>query len=293
MTTAPMFDSMAHFAHNGKSFHFASRFMPAGERDRIGAVYAYCRITDDIVDEAADNCSADLHKHLDAWLDLSRRAYAGEPSGLAVVDRVMGDMRANDIPFRYAEELIAGMRMDVDPIEFRDLLQLRIYSYRVAGVLGVWLTRLYGIGDPWMLDRAATLGHAMQLTNIVRDVGDDWRRGRVYLPTSLMRSYGLTRTHLGAMYRGEMRVTTSYRAVMEAMMATADVCYQSAFEAIPFLPASFRRSVAVAAEVYRGIHAEVRRVGYDTISRRAQTTLPQKVLLGARGLGRLRASAAA
>ena len=294
MSAVALLNPMAHFAHNGKSFHFASRFMPASERARIGALYSYCRLTDDLVDEAGDATPAEIHARLDGWLLRSRQAYAGEPSGNAVVDRVMADMRETGVSFQYAAELIAGMRMDIDPTEFRDLKDLRVYTYRVAGVIGVWLTELYGIDDPWMLDRAATLGHAMQLTNIVRDVGDDWRRGRVYLPTSLMRSYGLTRDDLAAMYRGGVRsVTSAYRAAMEALMTTADVYYESAFEAMPFLPATFRRSVAIAAEVYRGIHGEVRRVGYDTISRRARTTLGQKMLLGARGLGRLRAAPAA
>jgi phytoene synthase len=293
VTAAVVVNPMANFARNGKSFHFASRFMPAYERDRISAVYTYCRLTDDLVDEAGDVSPAELHHRLDGWLEASRRAYAGDSTGHPVVTRVMRDMRESGVPFRYAAELVAGMRMDIDPCEFKDFIQLRIYSDRVAGVVGVWLTRLYGIDDPWTLERAATLGHAMQLTNIVRDVGDDWRRGRVYLPTSLMRSYGLEREDLGAMYRGELPLTTPYRAVLEAMMATADVSYHAAFEAMPALPPTFRRAVAVAAEVYRGIHAEVRRVGYDTISRRAHTTLSQKVLLGARGLGRLRAAAAA
>jgi phytoene synthase len=293
MTTAALSNPAAHFARNGKSFHFASRFMPSGERDRIAAVYSYCRLTDDLVDEAENASPAELHERLDDWLACSLRAYTGESSGNPVVDRVMTDMRERSVPFVYVRELISGMRMDIDPIEFSDFIRLRIYTYRVAGVIGVWLTRLYGIDDPWMLERAAALGHAMQLTNIVRDVGDDWQRGRVYLPTSLMRSYGLTRDDLGAMYRGDRPVTTAYRAAMEAMMATADVSYAAAFEAMPLLPATFRRAVAVAAEVYRGIHAEVRRVGYDTISRRAHTSLGQKVLLGARGLGRLRAATAA
>lgn len=288
-----LLNPMAHFAHNGKSFHFASRFMPASERDRISAVYSYCRLTDDLVDEAGDMPRAELHGRLDDWLFRSQGAYAGEPSGIPAVDRAMTDMRESGVPFRHAAELIAGMRMDIDPEEFRDFKDLRIYTYRVAGTVGVWLTGLYGIDDPWMLDRAATLGHAMQLTNIVRDVGDDWRRGRVYLPTSLMHSYGLTRDDLGAMYRGEHPVTPAYRAAMEAMMATADVWYDAAFEAMSSLPPTFRRAVAIAAEVYRGIHCEVRRVGYDTISRRAHTSLGQKVILGARGLGRLRAAPAA
>ena len=293
MSAVALLNPMTHFAHNGKSFHFASRFMPASERDRVSALYSYCRLTDDLVDEAGDLSRAEVHARLDDWLLRSRLAYAGESSGIAVVDRVMADMRAARVPFQYAAELIAGMRMDIDPTVFRDLKDLRVYTYRVAGVIGVWLTELYGIDDPWVLERAATLGHAMQLTNIVRDVGDDWRRGRVYLPTSLMRSYGLTRDDLGAMYRGVRPVTSAYRAAMEALMTTADVHYDAAFEAMRFLPATFRRSVAIAAEVYRGIHGEVRRVGYDTISHRAHTSLGQKVLLGARGLGRLRAAPAA
>lgn len=293
MSSVALLNPMAHFARNGKSFHFASRLMPASERARISALYSYCRLTDDLVDEAGDARPAEVHARLDDWLARSRAAYCGEPSGNAIIDRVMTDMRETGVSFQYAAELIAGMRMDIDPIEFRDLRELRVYTYRVAGVIGVWLTELYGIDDPWMLERAATLGHAMQLTNIIRDVGDDWRRGRVYLPTSLMRSYGLTRDGLGAMYRGVRPVTSSYRAAMEALMSTAEVYYAAAFRAMPFLPPTFRRSVAIAAEVYRGIHAEVRRVGYDTISRRAATTLGQKVLLGARGLGRLRDAPAA
>lgn len=284
----PSFNPMAHFAHHGRSFHFASRFMPPRERECVGAVYAYCRLTDDLVDEAGDASPAELYRQLDEWLACSRRAYSGDSSGVPIVDRVMGDMREKGIPFQYASELIAGMRMDVDPPEFRDLIELRTYTYRVAGVVGLWLTELFDVHDSWVLERAAALGHAMQLTNIVRDVGDDWRRGRVYLPTSLMRSYGITREDLGAMYRGERRVTPAFRAAMEALMTTADVFYRSAFEAMPLLPPTFRRSVAVAAEVYRGIHTEVRRAGYDTITYRAHTRLPQKLFLATRGLGRLR-----
>ncbi len=286
--TATSFDPMAHFARHGRSFHFASRFMTRRDRERVGAVYAYCRLTDDLVDEAVDAGPAELHARLDDWLHRSHRGYSGFESGIPVVDRVMTDMRVHGIPFQYAAELIEGMRMDVAPPEFRDLIQLRVYTYRVAGVIGVWLSELFGIHDPWVLERAATLGHAMQITNIVRDVGDDWRRGRVYLPTSLLRSYGVTHDDLGAMYRGERSVTPGFRGAMEALMATADVSYRAAFEAMPLLPPAFRRSVAVAAEVYRGIHAEVRRAGYDTITRRAHTRLTQKLVLASRGLGRLR-----
>ncbi|MEO7086742.1 MAG: phytoene/squalene synthase family protein [Gemmatimonadaceae bacterium] len=289
-TSAFGIDAMAHFARNGRTFHFASRLMPGDERARVGDVYSYCRLTDDLVDEAGDASDEELYSRLDQWLALSRSSYDGDLTGIDIVDRAMTDMRARGVPFRYADDLIAGMRMDIRPPEFQDLIHLSTYTYRVAGVVGLWLSRLFGVTDPWALDRAATLGHAMQLTNIVRDVGDDWRRGRVYLPVSLLRSYGITRDELGAMYDGTRSITPGFRAAMETLMTIADAHYLRAFEAMPILPPAFRRSVAVAAEVYRGIHDEVRRNGYDTIRLRAHTTLPRKVALGSRGLGRLRAA---
>jgi phytoene synthase len=261
--------------------------MSAADRDRVAAVYAYCRHTDDIVDEAGPVSSEMISRRLDAWHALSRAAYDGYPCGDPIIDRAMSDMRDCAVPFRHAAELIAGMRMDLTPTEFRDLASLRGYTHRVAGVVGLWLSQLFGVNEPWVLHRAAQLGHAMQLTNIVRDVGDDLRRGRVYLPVSMMRSYGLTRADLDMMASGGRPVSTAYRAVLEALMATADAHYTMAFEAMPFLPSGFRRSVAVAAEVYRGIHDEVRAADYDTLTRRAVTTLPRKIVLGLRGVRRL------
>jgi phytoene synthase len=280
--------ALGYFARHGRSFHFASQLLSAGDRDRVAAVYAYCRQTDDIVDEAGAMSAAMIARRLDAWHALSRSAYDGFPCGDAVVDRAMYDMRAGGVPFSYASELIAGMRMDVVPTDFRDLAALRDYAHRVAGVVGLWMSQLFGVREPWVLHRAALLGHAMQLTNIVRDVGDDLRRGRVYLPVSMMRSYGLSRADLDAMAAGARPISTAYRAVLEALMTTADAHYAMAFEAMPLLPTGFRRSVAVAAEVYRGIHDEVRAADYDTLTRRAVTTSLRKCVLGVRGLRRLR-----
>jgi phytoene synthase len=286
-------NSIGYLAHHGRTFSFAARLLGPRERARVAAVYAYCRFTDDLVDEAHGASRAELHDRLDQWLGVSREAYDGRVTGASAVDRAMHDMREHGLPFRYAEELIAGMRSDIDAPLFQDLTQLRAYTYRVAGVVGLWMTESFGVRDPWVLERAVALGHAMQLTNIVRDVGDDWRRGRVYLPATLMRSYGLRLSDIDAIYRGTAPVSPAFRAVLEAMMAAADAHYGMGFDAMPDLPPAFRRSVAVAAEVYRGIHAEIRRAGYDTISRRAYTTTARKLVLGARGLGRLRLAAQA
>ena len=113
----------------------------------------------------------------------------------------MGEMRDAGVPFHYAEELVEGMRMDLDNTRYQTLADLRVYSYRVASVVGGWLTEQFGIQDPWVLERAYALGHAMQLTNILRDVGEDLGLGRLYLPENLLRRYGVDRARLEATTR--------------------------------------------------------------------------------------------
>lgn len=269
-------------AEHAKSFRFASRLFPAEHREQVSGVYAWCRYTDDLVDEA-DLPTPELEARLTAWLRLSRRAYRGETTGNELADRVMTEMREADVPFGYAEALIEGMRMDVRGTEYGTLTELWVYTYRVASVVGLWLTELFGIRDPWMLDRAASLGHAMQLTNILRDVGEDLEAGRLYLPTTWLAAHELARPDLEEMARtGE--IDDRYRALIDRLIAIADAEYRHAAPAIDRLPDFYRRPVAVAADVYRGIHDAIRANDYDNLSRRAYTSLLDKVRLGAGAL---------
>ena len=119
----------------------------------------------------------------------------------------------------------------------------------------------------------------MQLRNILRDVGEDLARGRLYLPTSAIARFGLTTADLDAIRSGARPVGREYRMLMESLMDVADADYRLAAEAIPKLPSEFRRAAAVASVVYQGIHGAIRRIGYDTLRRRAYTTLPRKVAL--------------
>ncbi|HEU4990110.1 MAG: phytoene/squalene synthase family protein [Gemmatimonadota bacterium] len=275
---------MAYFAHHSRSFRFAARFMPAPQRDQLARVYAYCRYTDDLVDRAADPSRAAIEARLATWLRLSQRAYAGERTEVALLDRVMPEMAESRVPFAYARELVAGMDMDLHHRPYADLRALRVYTYRVAGVIGLWLTELYGVHDQRVLHHAAALGHALQLTNILRDVGEDWARGRVYLPMDLLQAHGFEPSDLGAMRAGLMPIDRRWASLMEELMAVAESDYRDAFAALPALPPFFARPVAVAAQVYRGIHDEIRRAGYDTLRRRAHTSIGRKLWLAARGL---------
>lgn len=275
---------MHYFAHHSRSFRFASRFMPRVERAQLARVYAWCRYTDDLVDEPADPSRNAIDARLATWLRHSERAYAGERTGIALLDRAMPEMASARVPFAYARDLVAGMRMDLHHVPYANLRELRGYTYRAAGVIGLWLTELYGVHDQRVLHHAAALGHALQLTNILRDVGEDWSRGRVYLPLDRLQAHGLEPRDLGAMRAGLAPVSDRYRALMEELMGVAEADYRDAFAAVPALPPFFARPVAVAAHVYRGIHHEIRRAGYDTLRRRVRTSLPRKLWLGVRGL---------
>ena len=180
--------------------------------------------------------------------------------------------------------------MDLTHLRYRSLDELRVYSYRVASVVGGWLTELFGVRDPWVLDRAFALGHAMQLTNILRDVGEDLQMGRLYLPEDMMAQHGVDRTLLEAKAENGSPAFPGYRRLLSDLMAEAEADYEKAFEGIPSLPPFFRAPVAVAANVYRGIHREILRNGYDNLAHRASTSLPRKILLALQGLWKLKRS---
>lgn len=268
----------AFFRQNSRTFSFAARLFPPDFRKRTSRIYAFCRLTDDLADSDAPLDPEERRRRLDLWEALAREAYAGVPSGIAILDRVMQDAAAAGIPFNYVEELIAGMRMDLEGTRYESLAELRLYSFRVAGVIGQWMTRMCGIGDPWMLERAASLGHAMQLTNILRDVGEDLGRGRLYLPADVMADFGVTEDALHKAAAGHA-LPPAWSALMESLMDRSDQDYAAAMEAVPRLPPYFRHAIVVAAHVYRGIHDEIRRNGYNNLRMRARTGPATKMRL--------------
>jgi 15-cis-phytoene synthase len=277
----------AFFRTNSRTFSFAARAFPREFRDRVTDVYAFCRVTDDLADDTclptdADDRAARLRR-LDLWQALARQAHAGAPTGIGLLDRVMRDAAVAGVPFQYVEELIEGMRMDLRGQRYTTLAELRVYTYRVAGVIGQWLTIMAGVRDPDVLERAADLGHALQLTNILRDTGEDLHAGRLYLPTGLMASSGVDVRMLQGMQAGAP-VSDGYRALLEQLMYHADEHYARALHATAALPHWFRYAVRIAAHVYRGIHDEIRSAGHDNMRRRAQTSATRKLQLCCRGL---------
>jgi phytoene synthase len=277
------------FGRHARTFRFAARLFPPDKAALVRGLYAYCRFTDDLVDEGDPGVSAhERAERLDAWRFLTREAFEGRSTGVSLLDDVLGEAAQRGVSWRYPDALLAGVAMDLAPAPYPDWERLEEYTFGVAGAVGGWITQLLGLADDDLLECAHALGHAMQLTNILRDVGEDLDRGRVYLPLSLLEAHGLDADDLRAFRAGGDPMPQPYRRVLDLLMARADGWYARAWPGIRLLPPWFRRPVAVAAQAYRGIHREVRRNGYDNLRLRAHTSLAAKIVLAAGGLVRAR-----
>lgn len=275
----------AYFGEHARTFHLAARLFPPKEAGLVAGLYAYCRFSDDLVDDPeGDPTPAALARRLEAWRKLSLEAFGGATTGIPLLDTVMPEAREKGVSELYPQALLDGIAMDLEPRIYASWAELERYTFGVAGAVGGWMTQLFGLDDPELLERAHALGHGMQLTNIARDVGEDWLRGRVYLPEELMAAHGLTPEGIGEMAREERPISDAYRSAVGDLLARADAYYEVAWPGIRALPTFFRRPVAAAASAYRGIHREIRRNDFDNLTRRAHTSTARKVLLAGAGL---------
>jgi 15-cis-phytoene synthase len=273
-------NSMGYLARHSHSFRYAARFLPPPYDSRIADIYAFCRFTDDLVDRAEGIAGVTLELRLREWKSLAWLAYNGIATDLPMLDKPLGEMGRLNIPFRYASELIDGVGMDLTLHRYTSLPDLEVYTYRVAGVVGQWLTELVGIRDAKVLTYAADLGHAMQLTNILRDVGEDSRTGRIYLPLALLAKHQISPNDIACCAVGSKSIPETWPKLIEEVMALAEEKYQSALKGIPYLPDFFQKPILTATLVYRDIHRSLRNNGYDNFTQRAYTSKLRKVFLG-------------
>lgn len=262
-------------ARGSKSFAAASLLLPRRVRDPAAAVYAFCRVADDAVD-----LGEDPRRAVDALHDRLDRVYAGRPLD-GPVDRAFTDVVASfAIPRAVPEALLEGFAWDAEGRRVRDLSSVLDYSARVASTVGVMMTLLMGVRDRRVLARAADLGAAMQLTNIARDVGEDARAGRLYLPEAWFLDVDLDPER----FLAEPAPTDAVRALVARLLDEADVLYARADEGIAGLPASCRPAIRGARLVYSAIGDVIRARRYDTITGRAHTGAGRKIGLLARAL---------
>ena len=256
-------------AQSGSSFYYSFLFLPEDRRRAITALYAFCREVDDVVDEMRDPGVA--RAKLAWWRAEVDAIYAGHPQH--PVSRALAEVVGGyGLERSRLQEIIDGMAMDLDYNAYPDFESLKVYCHRVAGVVGILSARIFGHEDPRTLDYAADLGLALQLTNIVRDVGEDARRQRVYLPLHELAEYGVTTQDLEA--RSE---TENFRRLMDFQITRANSYYDRALAELPAVDRRAQRPGLVMAAIYRTLLEEIRRDGSHVLTRRVALTPVRKL----------------
>ena len=258
-----------------KSFYAASRLLPAETRQRAFALYAFCRLSDDAVDLSGGSKDAVVRLR-----DRLARAAQRRPLHFPA-DRAMADLfRRTGMPAALPEALLEGLAWDAEGRSYETLEDLFDYAARVAGAVGVMMTLLMGVRSPEALARANDLGVAMQLTNIARDVGEDARMGRIYLPRQWLREAGVDADAFLADPRPDPRIL----ALTARLLDEARTLYERARSGVALLPANCRPAILAAALIYAEIGAEIERNGFDLVSTRAHVSGRRKLELLARAI---------
>jgi len=253
--------------NGSRSFHAASRLLPRDVRDSATALYAFCRVADDAIDVDASEGALDA---LRARLDL---VYAGRPAAI-VADRAFADVVARHaIPRVLPEALLDGFAWDAAGRRYADLPALEDYAARVAGTVGAMMALVMGVRAPDALARACDLGVAMQLTNVARDVGEDARNGRLYLPLAWLVEAGIDPdAWLARPHDGE-----ALRDVVRRLLRAADAHYARAAAGVAALPRACRPAIHAARLIYAEIGREIERNGVDVVTRRAVVPASRKL----------------
>lgn len=258
-------------ARSGSSFYYSFLFLPAAQRRAITALYAFCREVDDTVDEASDASIA--RTRLAWWRDEVARLYAGaaqHPVTLALQPALA--------PFGIDQgrlvEIIDGMQMDLDQTRYLDFAGLRLYCHRVAGVVGTLSAGIFSPGRADLATYAESLGIALQLTNIVRDVGEDARRGRIYLPIEDLQRFQVPAHQILAGEHSER-----FEALMRFQAARARAYYREAFAALPADTRRDQRAGLIMAAIYATLLTEIERDGFQVLRQRVSLTPLRKFWL--------------
>ena len=256
-------------AQSGSSFYYSFLFLPPERRRAITALYAFCREVDDVVDECADPAVARLT--LGWWRTEVARIYDGGPSHPVAL--ALAEVRARpDVPQARLQEIIDGMEMDLDHNRYPDFAALRLYCHRVASVVGLLSAEIFGYENARTLEYAADLGLAFQLTNIIRDVGEDARRNRIYLPLDELARHGVSANDITS-----ARESEPFRRLIEFQIDRALDFYARAFAALPPADRRTQRAGLIMAAIYRTLLDEIRADGCRVLTRRTSLTPLRKL----------------
>lgn len=282
MSDSVIANSEVSIAQGSQSFAAAARLFDRATRDDAVMLYAWCRHCDDVVDGQTlghaqqDNFRDGQHHRLDLLRSQTAAALDGQQTDDPIFEALRRVVQRHQIPARHPQELLAGFEMDVANRHYATIDDTLDYCYHVAGVVGVMMAMIMGARDPKVLDRACDLGLAFQLTNIARDVIDDARVGRVYVPADILKRHGIERVD-----PDDLSQRAGLHTAALELLALAEQYYASAYIGMGALPARSAWAIAAARRVYRAIGSKLRAGGPAAWNQRVSTTKAEKLgLLG-------------
>lgn len=289
MTASPSFEpfperavalqeARAILRHHGKSYYFSTRLFPRRLQEATWAVYAFVRLPDEIVDNSPQATPADIEAikvKINEFRDDWHAAYCTGQSSSKVLRLAAQTWHEYNIPYDYSLSFLDAMLMDTWKTDYADYADLEGYMYGSASVIGLMMSHLVGFRDVGTLEHAKALGNAMQLTNFLRDIDEDFQtRGRVYLPRDEMERFGITRDDIAG-----RRFSSAFREFMRFQVARADGLYEFADKGIIQLEPEGRFAVAMASTLYHAILRKLEQQDLNPFARRASTSLPHKLVL--------------
>jgi len=265
-----------------KTFYWGSVFLPQPKRQAVWAVYALCRIVDDIVDEEMNpdtpraghlSGSSTPKQELDYWRQSLERVYQRGGAGDNLVQRAWSDVLEHyPVPLAPVLDLLDGVEMDLTINRYENFEDLYLYCYRVAGTVGLLTSPIFGYQEEIALQHAVDLGVALQLTNILRDIGEDARRNRIYLPQDEMQRFGYTENDL---MNGV--VNDTFCDLLRFQMARANNYYQRSQPGISLLSPDCRLAIRLSGTLYKGILDRIHLNNYNVFTKRASVPLKTKL----------------
>jgi phytoene synthase len=256
---------------SGSSFYYSFLFLPPERRRAITALYAFCREVDDTVDETSDQSVARIK--LAWWRTEVSAMYKGAATH-PVTQALYPHLAPYDLQEQHLQAVIDGMEMDLDQSRYLDYPGLRKYCWHVAGVVGILSASIFGVTNPRTLEYAEKLGLAFQLTNIIRDVGDDARKGRIYLPVNELQQFGVTAADIL-----NFRHSEKFEALMKFQTERAHAIYDEALALLPKEDRRAQRPGLMMAAIYRTVLDEIERDNFKVLNQRISLTPLRKLWL--------------
>jgi len=261
---------------SGSSFYYSFLYLPSEKRRAITALYAFCREVDDIVDECTEESVARMK--LAWWRQEIASVYSaeqGKKPSHPVAKSLVAVIKTINLSASQLIEIIDGMEMDLNYNRYADFSTLQLYCHHVAGVVGQLSAEIFGYQDPKTLEYAHNLGLAFQLTNIIRDVGEDARRDRIYLPEDELAQFGVSSEDIL-----HSRESDNFRQLMEFQIERAENYYTQAFAALPAEDRKNQRPGFIMAAIYRALLEEIKDDACQVMRQRVSLTPIRKLWIG-------------